>query len=76
MEDSVSAITDKGLSTLYTLHVRADQTFQVRVNGESEKNGTLLEDFEPPVNPPAEIDDPKDKKPDDWVDAAKIDDRM
>lgn len=76
MEDSVAAITEQGMSTLYTLHVRADQTFQVRVNGEAEKNGTLLEDFEPSVNPPKEIDDPKDTKPEDWVDTAKIPDRM
>lgn len=75
MEDSVSAITEKGMSTLYTLHVRPDQTFQVLVNGQAEKNGTLLEDFDPPVNPPTEIDDPKDHKPEDWVDLAKIDDR-
>lgn len=32
----------------------------------------LLEDMEPPVNPPKEIDDPTDFKPDDWVDEAKI----
>lgn len=76
MEDSVSAITEKGISTLYTLWVKPDQTFQVRVNGQSEKNGTLLEDFEPSVNPAKEIDDPKDKKPEDWVDVAKIPDRM
>jgi len=34
----------------------------------------LLEDFEPPVNPPKEIDDPEDKKPADWVDQEKISD--
>jgi hypothetical protein len=34
----------------------------------------LLEDFEPPVNPPEEIDDPEDKKPADWVDQEKIPD--
>jgi calnexin len=26
-------------------------------------HGTLLDSFEPPVNPPAEIDDPNDKMP-------------
>jgi hypothetical protein len=32
------------------------------------RNGSLLVDFEPPVIPPKEIDDPEDKKPSDWVD--------
>jgi hypothetical protein len=33
-----------------------------------------LTDFNPPVNPPKEIDDPEDKKPEDWVDAKRIPD--
>ena len=40
-------------------------------DGEERKAGSLFEDFEPPFNPPAEIPDPDDKKPDDWVDEAK-----
>lgn len=35
-------------------------------------DGSLLEDFSPPVNPPSEIDDPSDKKPSDWDDREKI----
>lgn len=31
-----------------------------------------MEDFTPSVNPPKEIDDPKETKPEDWVDEAKI----
>ena len=62
------------LSNLYTLIVNPDQSFQIRINGEAVKNGTLFDDFSPPVNPPKEIDDPKDSKPDDWVDDAKIPD--
>lgn len=61
-------------STLYTLVVQPDQTFEIFINNESKKKGSLLEDFEPPVNPPAEIDDPEDKKPADWVEQAKIPD--
>ena len=61
-------------STLYTLVVNPDQTFEISINGDSKKKGSLLEDFEPPVNPPAEIDDPEDKKPADWVELAKIPD--
>ncbi|CAJ0751435.1 4330_t:CDS:10, partial [Entrophospora sp. SA101] len=48
------------LSTLYTLITT--------------KTGNLLKDFEPAVNPPQEIDDSNDKKPDDWIDDPKIDD--
>ena len=44
------------------------------IDNESKKNGSLLEDFSPSVNPAKEIDDPKDKKPDTWVDEARIPD--
>lgn len=30
-------------------------------------HGTLLDSFTPPVNPPAEIEDPEDSMPADWV---------
>lgn len=62
------------LSTLYTLIVRPDQTFEIKVNDEAVKSGSLFEDFKPAVNPPEEIDDSEDKKPSDWVDLAKIPD--
>ncbi|KAJ3351554.1 hypothetical protein HDU83_008818 [Entophlyctis luteolus] len=69
----VTAKADKD-THVYTLVVRPDNTFDVLVDGSSVKSGSLLEDFKPPVNPPAEIDDPEDKKPADWVDAARIPD--
>lgn len=59
-------------TTLYTLIVNPDQTFEIRLDGTRVKNGTLLEDFSPSVNPPTEIDDPDDTKPEDWVEKAKI----
>ncbi|KAG9303618.1 hypothetical protein G9A89_018514 [Geosiphon pyriformis] len=62
------------LSTLYTLIIRPDNTFDLRINNESSKTGSLLEDFTPSVNPVAEIEDPEDKKPKDWVDDPKIPD--
>jgi calnexin len=62
-------------STLYTLIVRPDNTFDVLINNESKKNGTLLESFEPAVNPEKQIDDPSDSKPADWVDTARITDK-
>lgn len=61
-------------SALYTLIVKPDQTFEIRQDGTQVKKGSLLEDFDPPVNPPKEIDDKDDKKPDDWVDQAQIPD--
>jgi calnexin len=59
-------------TNLYTLIVKPDQTFIIKINNESVKEGSLLKDFDPPVNPPVQIDDPNDKKPKDWVDEAKI----
>jgi hypothetical protein len=59
---------------LYTLIVNPDQTFSVLVDDKQVSSGSLLEDFEPPVNPPAEIDDVNDTKPADWVDQQMIDD--
>ncbi|KAL2133050.1 hypothetical protein VTI74DRAFT_2989 [Chaetomium olivicolor] len=59
---------------LYTLIVHPNNTYVIEQNGEEVKTGSLLEDFSPAVNPPKEIDDPKDKKPDDWVDEARIPD--
>ncbi|KAJ1567237.1 hypothetical protein HK405_006669 [Cladochytrium tenue] len=61
-------------STVYTLIVRPDNEFDIRINNESVKAGNLLVDFAPEVNPPKEIDDPEDFKPSDWVDQAKIPD--
>ena len=61
-------------TALYTLVVNPDQTFEILINGDSKKKGSLLEDFEPPVNPPKEIDDPEDTKPADWVDTPRIPD--
>ncbi|CAJ0934128.1 unnamed protein product [Ranitomeya imitator] len=36
--------------------------------------GSLLEDVIPPLNPPKEIDDPKEKKPMEWDERPKIPD--
>ncbi|KAK5063158.1 hypothetical protein LTR84_005234 [Exophiala bonariae] len=60
------------LTTLYTLIVKPDNTFEILIDNKSSKNGSLLEDFSPAVNPDKEIDDPKDEKPEDWVELARI----
>jgi calnexin len=51
-----------------------DQTFEIKVNGESAASGSLLENFQPPVNPAKEIDDASDSKPANWVEEASIPD--
>jgi len=48
--------------------------YEVRIDGEVKKSGSLAKDFEPPFQPAAEIADPKDSKPADWVDAQQIPD--
>lgn len=65
--------TDK-LPHLYTLIIRPDNTFQIYLDHRVVNEGSLLEDFSPPVNPPAEIDDPTDVRPADWDDREKIPD--
>jgi calnexin len=62
------------INHLYTLIVRPDNTFEILIDGDSIRQGSLLTDFSPPVNPPREIDDPTDSKPADWVDDEKIPD--
>lgn len=54
--------------------ISPDNTYEVRFNGAVQKAGSVLEDFDPAVNPPKMIDDPQDKKPKDWVDKKKIPD--
>ena len=49
------AIKNVKTATLYTLIVRPDQTFAIRLDDEEVSKGSLLEDFDPPVNPPKEI---------------------
>ncbi|KAF9817963.1 hypothetical protein IEO21_03038 [Rhodonia placenta] len=64
--------TIEKLTNLYTLIINPDNTYEVQFNGETKSSGSLLEDFNPPVNPSKEIDDPEDKKPADWVDVKRI----
>jgi len=59
---------------LYTLIIHPNNTFVVKLDGEQVKEGNLLEDFTPAFNPPEEIDDASDSKPDTWVDEARIPD--
>ncbi|XP_076545729.1 calnexin isoform X3 [Osmia lignaria lignaria] len=59
---------------LYTLIVRPDNSFEIKVDNKVVNSGSLLDDFTPPVNPPLEIEDPTDVQPEDWDDREKIPD--
>ncbi|XP_038611017.1 LOW QUALITY PROTEIN: calmegin [Tachyglossus aculeatus] len=59
---------------LYTLVLKPDDTYEVLIDQTVVSKGNLLEDVVPPVNPPKEIEDPNDKKPDEWDERAKIPD--
>lgn len=61
-------------SHIYTLSLKPDNSFEIFIDSESVKKGSLLQDMTPAVNPPAQIDDPEDKKPADWVDEEWMDD--
>ncbi|XP_076274124.1 calnexin-like isoform X1 [Rhynchophorus ferrugineus] len=62
------------LPHLYTLLLNPDNSFEVQIDQKRVNWGSLLEDFTPAVNPPAEIEDPTDKKPEDWDEREKIPD--
>jgi calreticulin len=50
---------------LYTLIVRPDQTYSVRIDNVEKESGSLLEDWD--FLPPKMIPDPAASKPADWV---------
>uniref|UniRef100_A0A667ZNI0 Calnexin n=1 Tax=Myripristis murdjan TaxID=586833 RepID=A0A667ZNI0_9TELE len=65
--------TDKK-THLYTLVVNPDNSFELLVDQTVVNSGNLLSDMTPPINPPAEIEDPDDRKPEDWDERPKIQD--
>jgi len=71
IKNEVTVKSDK-LSHLYTLHVKADNTFEVLIDLESVKSGSLEENWDFLL--PKEIKDPAVSKPTDWVDKKKIPD--
>eukprot|EP00929_Paragymnodinium_shiwhaense_P002365 TRINITY_DN102594_c0_g1_i1.p1 TRINITY_DN102594_c0_g1~~TRINITY_DN102594_c0_g1_i1.p1 ORF type:complete len:548 (+),score=173.11 TRINITY_DN102594_c0_g1_i1:80-1645(+) len=72
-QDVASVPRDQN-SHLYGLVIKPDNSYQILIDGVQKATGSLLENMQPPVNPPKEIDDPADGKPQDWVDEKKIDD--
>ncbi|BFZ17017.1 hypothetical protein BsWGS_20056 [Bradybaena similaris] len=57
---------------LYTLIVRPDRKYEVRIDNEKVESGDLEDDWD--FLPPQKIADPNAKKPDDWDEREKIDD--
>ncbi|QPG72776.1 hypothetical protein FOA43_000077 [Brettanomyces nanus] len=55
-------------SVLYTLIIKPNQDFEIRIDGDVVKAGSLLDPRYFELNPPKEIVDKHDKKPKNWVD--------
>ncbi len=69
IKDQVKVESDN-LSHLYTLVVKPDNTFEVLIDLESVKSGSLADNWDFLL--PKEIKDPAVSKPADWVDKKKI----
>ena len=54
------------MSHLYTLIIRANQTYEIQFDLIKVREGSLFEDFD--FLPPAKIKDPSASKPPDWID--------
>ncbi|VVC32425.1 Concanavalin A-like lectin/glucanase domain,Calreticulin/calnexin, conserved [Cinara cedri] len=63
-------------SHLFTLIIKPDNSYSFFLDQELQYEGDLLsdDDFSPPINPPKEIVDKNDVKPEDWDERAKIPD--
>jgi len=66
-------IVDKA-AHLYTAIVGTDNSVKILVDNKEVKSASLTSDadFKPSINPPKEVDDPTDAKPEDWVDEPKM----
>jgi len=58
------------LTHVYTLILRPDNTFEVKIDGKSVETGSLEDQFD--MLEPKEIKDPSLSKPEDWVDEKEI----
>lgn len=63
---------DDVFTHLYTLIVRPDNTYEVKIDNEKVESGELEADWD--FLPAKKIPDPEAKKPDDWDEREKIDD--
>jgi len=69
--NNIPCETDE-LTHVYTLIVKPDNTYEVRIDGEKKDGGNLSDDFDFLL--PKKIKDPAQSKPEDWVDDAQMDD--
>jgi calreticulin len=69
IKKTIPAETDQ-LTHVYTLIVRPDNTYEVRIDGSKKESGSLAEDWD--ILPPKKIKDPSKFKPGDWVDSPKM----
>ena len=65
LREPLACETDQ-LTHMYTLHLKADATYALLVDGELRRNGTLEEGWE--LLPPRQVADAAAAKPADWVD--------
>merc|ERR1712127_362404 len=63
---------DDEMSHLYTLIVKPDNTYEVRIDNKKVESGNLEDDWD--FLPAKTIKDPEAKKPEDWVDEKMLDD--
>jgi calnexin len=70
---SVAGSYDKK-THLYSAVVKSDGAVKILVDSDVKRTASLSADFEPPVQPPKQIDDKDDKEPSDWVHEKKIPD--
>uniref|UniRef100_A0A7N9CBK5 Calreticulin n=1 Tax=Macaca fascicularis TaxID=9541 RepID=A0A7N9CBK5_MACFA len=63
---------DDEFTHLYTLIVRPDNTYEVKIDNSQVESGSLEDDWD--FLPPKKIKDPDASKPEDWDEPAKIDD--
>jgi len=71
IKNDIACETDQ-LTHVYTLVVHPDNKYEVLIDGESKRTGSLEEDWDMLL--PREIKDPEQSKPEDWVDEVMIDD--
>lgn len=66
------ACLDDEFTHTYTLVVKPDNTFQIKIDGEEKAGGSLFDEWD--FLEPKMINDPDQSKPSDWVDETHIDD--
>ncbi len=62
------------VSMCFPTVLNPDNSFEILIDQTVVNSGSLLNDMTPPINPPAEIEDPDDQKPEDWDERPKIQD--